>query len=75
MKPHNEPEAVLQVQQAVKMMEEKKTGLVLSGRIKDGKVILDKATRDKVARKFPKGDIAFIAMNAPFDPKPELGLA
>jgi hypothetical protein len=55
--------------QAAKMMQENRTGLVLTGRIKDGKLELDKATQDEIAQKFAKADRAFIAMNSPFATK------
>ena len=41
------------------------TGIVLTGRIKDGKIEFDQKTLDEVAKKYPTGDRSFIAMNAP----------
>lgn len=55
-------------QAAGKLLQELRTGLVLTGRIKDGKLELDEATKQEIAKKYPKGDVAFIAMNSPFDP-------
>jgi predicted HAD superfamily Cof-like phosphohydrolase len=63
-----------QVSKAAQVLATARTGLVLTGRIKDGKVVFDQTTLDEVAKKFPKGDVAFIAMNAPFDPKAEPAL-
>ncbi|MGH1561070.1 hypothetical protein ACRAWD_31830 [Caulobacter segnis] len=40
-----------------------------SGRIKDGKLVLDEATQREIASKYAKADVAFVAMNAPFDPQ------
>ncbi len=57
---------------AAKEVTDNRTGLVLSGRIKDGKLILDKASEDEVAQKFPKADRAFIAFNSPFDPQSQI---
>lgn len=54
---------------AAKVLKESRTGLVLTGRIKDGKLVLDQATRDEIASKFAKADVAFVAMNSPFDPR------
>ncbi|MDQ1817117.1 hypothetical protein [Massilia scottii] len=53
---------------AVKKLEKNRLGMVLSGQIKDGKLVLDQATLDEIARKFPNADRAFVAMNSPFDP-------
>jgi hypothetical protein len=53
---------------AAKVMQEKHTGLVLTGTIRDGKLEIDQASLEEAAKKFPKGNISFIAMNSPFDP-------
>lgn len=50
-------------------MKEQRTGLVLTGRIKNGKLVLDKTTEKEIATKFAKADQAFIALNSPFDPQ------
>jgi hypothetical protein len=56
---------------AVKTLQEKKSGgslgLVLTGRIQNGKLVLDQKTQDEITRKFAQADVAFIAMNSPFD--------
>ncbi|CAN7567266.1 hypothetical protein [Caulobacter sp. BE254] len=54
---------------AAKTLAEHRTGLVLTGRIKDGKLVLDDATQREIASKYAKADVAFVAMNAPFDPQ------
>lgn len=54
---------------AAKTLSEHRTGLVLTGRIKNGKLVLDEATEKEIASKFAKADVAFVAMNAPFDPQ------
>lgn len=56
------------VAETAQALRDVKTGLVLTGRIKDGKLVLDKATEDEIAAKFAKADVPFIAMNSPFDP-------
>jgi hypothetical protein len=53
---------------AARTMQDNRTGLVLTGRIKNGKLVLDKQTEDEIARKFANADTAFVAMNSPFDP-------
>ncbi|MEX3901800.1 hypothetical protein, partial [Paraburkholderia sp. BR10954] len=53
---------------AAKQIEENRLGLVLSGHIKNGKLVLDQETLDATAAKFPNADRAFVAVNAPFDP-------
>ncbi len=65
---------VAHLAEAAKTLTEKRTGLVLTGRLKDGKLILDKETEDEIARKFAKADQAFVAMNSPFDPHTQLAL-
>jgi predicted Ser/Thr protein kinase len=55
------------VAHAAKTLGENRTGLVLTGRIKNGKLELDKATQDEIEQKFAKADVAFVAMNSPFD--------
>ncbi len=38
------------------------------GRVNNGKVEFDQATLEQLARKFPNAKMAFVAVNAPFDP-------
>jgi len=54
--------------EAGKTLHQNRTGLVLTGRIKNGKLILDKTTEDEIARRFANADTAFVALNSPFDP-------
>lgn len=54
--------------EAAHVLEENRTGIVLTGRIRDGKVELDKRTLDEIAEKFARSNVAFVAVNAPFDP-------
>jgi hypothetical protein len=52
-----------------KMAAEGRTVRVI-GRIRDGKVIFDQANLEQFARAYPQADMAFVAVNAPFDPMP-----
>lgn len=54
--------------EAAKLLQSRQTGLVLSGRIVNGKVQLDQSTLDEIARKFAGANTSFVAVNAPFDP-------
>lgn len=56
------------VAKAAQMLQKNATGIVLSGRIVDGKVELDKKTLDEIARKHAGSNKSFVAVNAPFDP-------
>jgi fructose-1,6-bisphosphatase/sedoheptulose 1,7-bisphosphatase-like protein len=49
-----------------------RTGIILSGRVVNGKVELDQASLESIAQSFPKGDHAFVAVNAPFDPQAQV---
>ena len=54
---------------AARTLQQGRTGIVLSGSIKDGKVELDQATLDEIAKKFAGANKSFVAVNAPFDPQ------
>jgi transcriptional regulator of acetoin/glycerol metabolism len=66
MKAEDEHHAALQ--DAARVVRDHRSGIVLSGHIKDGKVELDKATLDEIAQKFGRANTSFVAVNAPFDP-------
>ena len=53
---------------AARMIETNRSGILLSGKIVNGKVELDKTTLDAIATKFAGSNRSFIAVNAPFDP-------
>ena len=55
--------------EAAKAVQELRSGIVLSGRINNGKVELDQSTLDEIAKKFAGSNRSFVAVNAPFDPK------
>jgi len=55
--------------QAARTIQDLRSGVVLSGRITNGKVELDKTTLDEIAKKFAGSNRSFVAVNAPFDPK------
>ena len=56
------------VKEALNTLEKSRSGIVLTGRVQDGKVILDEDSLKEIAEKFPRADISFVAVNAPFDP-------
>lgn len=51
-----------------RLLQDNRTGIILTGRIRDGKLELDQRTLDEIAAKFAKADMAFVALNSPFDP-------
>lgn len=59
--------------EAAKTMDGARQGIVLTGTINNGKVELDKACLDEIAKKFPGANKSFVAVNAPFDPKSAIG--
>jgi len=61
-------EAHAELADTVRRLEHHRSGVVLSGRIKDGKVELDESTLRALESKFAGADRAFVAVNAPFDP-------
>ena len=64
--------AEIEAQETLQVLRKGKTasGIVLSGVVRDGKVILDQESLDKIARENPQGNLRFVAVNAPFDPQP-----
>jgi hypothetical protein len=64
-----EDQAPNKLLEAAKTLEGGRLGIVLTGTIKNGKVELDKACLDELAKKFPNANKSFVAVNAPFDPK------
>ena len=42
------------------------------GRVKDGKLEIDQASLAELSKKFPSSTFSFVAVNAPFDPRPTL---
>ena len=58
-----------QLVDAARLLQERRSGIVLSGRIVNGKVELDKETLDTIAKQFSSSTRKFIAVNAPFDPR------
>lgn len=56
-----------QLGHAARSIQENRTGLVLTGRIKNGELHLDQSTLDDIKRKYPDADMSFVAMNSPFD--------
>lgn len=58
----------LDTTQLGRLLQDNRTGLILTGRIKDGKLELDQRSLNEIATRFPKADMAFVALNSPFDP-------
>jgi hypothetical protein len=63
----NSKEDSERVAHAAQIIDENRAGVVLTGRIRNGRVELDQPTLDRVRDGFPEADMAFIAVNAPFD--------
>ncbi|MBV9821490.1 MAG: hypothetical protein JO144_04540 [Actinobacteria bacterium] len=61
-----------QLAETARVLREKRTGLVLTGRISNGRVELDQDSLDHIQRNFPDADVSFVAVNAPFDPHSQL---
>ena len=40
------------------------------GRVRNGVLEINQASLEEFARKFPNANMTFVAVNAPFDPKP-----
>ena len=55
---------------AVDRMTQEGRIVQILGRVRDGKVIFDQSNLEIFARKYPNADMAFVAVNAPFDPMP-----
>jgi hypothetical protein len=45
------------------------------GQIIDGRVVIDQASLDEIAARFPGANMSFVAVNAPFDPTHSVSLA
>jgi hypothetical protein len=54
--------------ETVHKLAKHRSGIVLSGHVKDGKVELDERTLDEIEKSFAGADRSFVAVNAPFDP-------
>jgi|GEM_PF-2707672 hypothetical protein len=49
---------------------EKGRAVQVVGRVRNGVLEIDQRSLDEFARKFPNANMTFVAVNAPFDPKP-----
>lgn len=54
--------------EAIARLQKEGRKVLLVGRVKNGKVELDQSRLDDMARKYPNANMAFVAVNAPFDP-------
>ena len=66
--PHAEAERLRLAEQA-RTLAQARSGVVLSGRVVKGKVVLDPQALADISRRFPNAEISFVAVNAPFDPQ------
>ncbi|CAN5627948.1 hypothetical protein BH10PSE14_BH10PSE14_22300 [soil metagenome] len=64
---HEKSDEVKTAAGALRRVSSERLGVVLSGHVKDGKLVLDQETLDEIAKKYPNADRAFVAMNSPFD--------
>ena len=53
---------------ATNVLEQNRTGIVLTGRVVNGRIELDETTIKDVSAKYPDASFSFVAVNAPFDP-------
>ncbi|TYC53820.1 hypothetical protein FMN50_13695 [Rhodobacterales bacterium] len=53
---------------AIRAFNEQRSGVVLTGEIIEGKVVLDEAALRAIKEKFADAKVSFVAVNAPFDP-------
>jgi hypothetical protein len=53
---------------AAETLEKSRTGIVLTGRVVNGRIELDETTIKDVSAKYPDASFSFVAVNAPFDP-------
>lgn len=54
---------------AARTLAAHRSGVVLTGRVVNGRVELDKDTLADISKRFPNAEISFVAVNAPFDPQ------
>ena len=56
------------VLKAAEVLDQSRTGIVLTGRVVNGKIELDETTLKEISQKYPNAEFSFVAVNAPFDP-------
>lgn len=66
---HQEDKDQKKLLDAARVLQEHRSGIVLTGRIVNGKVELDQETLDAISKQFSSSTRRFIAVNAPFDPQ------
>ena len=54
----------------VKALLEKDRPVKVVGRVRNGVLEIDQTSLEEFARKFPNANMTFVAVNAPFDPRP-----
>lgn len=65
-------EEKVRLTKAARLIQDNRTGVVLTGRIVNGRVELDQSSLDEIQDRFPDADVSFVAVNAPFDPHSQL---
>jgi hypothetical protein len=53
---------------AVETLEASGRRVQVIGRVVDGRLEIDQSSLEELTKKFPNADMAFVAVNAPFDP-------
>ncbi|HEX2269446.1 MAG TPA: hypothetical protein VHH35_07930 [Pyrinomonadaceae bacterium] len=56
------------VVKAAEVLQQTRTGIVLTGRVVKGRIELDETTLKDISQKYPDAEFSFVAVNAPFDP-------
>jgi hypothetical protein len=65
---HRRPEESLEAREAVATLEASGRKVQVIGRFVDGRLELDQQSLNELSKRFPNADMAFVAVNAPFDP-------
>jgi hypothetical protein len=65
------PDEAKETREAVATLEASGRRVQIIGRFVDGRLELDQDSLNEMTKKFPNADMAFVAVNAPFDPTSE----
>jgi hypothetical protein len=71
---HRRPEESPEAREAVAALEASGRKVQVIGRFVDGRLELDQDSLKELSERFPNADMAFVAVNAPFDPVTESNL-
>jgi hypothetical protein len=58
------------LQKNVTKLEQEGQKVKVLGRIREGKLEIDQESLRELAEKYPNAEMAFVALNSPFDPVP-----